>query len=111
MSKFARSADEIAYGITLDGTADTAGDVQYRGHVSYVELSHADGIKILAAFIGEDDAMTPTFLLNSALPVAVMVEEDSQGFVTVSYFEDLITGQNEFDVARRYYEEGMPEEI
>lgn len=76
--KFVSDADAYTYELSLDGTGETVGDVQYRGYAALVE------------FVSTKPLVVP-FPDGSAIGarrVGAIVEEDSQGFVAVLYYSD-----------------------
>lgn len=73
--KFGSEADAMVYELTLDGICGMLGDVQGPGHYCRLELD-GETAEAVAAEYGLDTA-----------PRWAIVEEDSQGFVTVHYFD------------------------
>ena len=84
--KFATEADEFIWTLSLSGCDDTMGDVQFgSGWFGYVELGH---------MLGDDEAATLGALGVTAK--AAILNEDSQGFVEVSYFDTLDEAEAEW---------------
>ena len=78
MGKFSNEADEMVYEISLDGCCETEGDVDGPGFFARVKLSPIQG-KLIASRLG--------FGADDTAPRSAIMEEDSQGFVTVHYFD------------------------
>lgn len=97
MGKFVNAADEYAYELSLDGRAETVGDVQYRGHFAGVEFSLEETTHLLSLPVDlftEEDVPFRAFAI---------VQEDTQGFVSVEFFTNESTYRATFsDISTEY---------
>ena len=91
LGKFSDCLTEALWTATMDGTAQTTGDVEYQGHLSMIIFPEVEDIKIE----------------TNGLPITVptgtyLVHEDSVGFVSLLTVPDGMTAGavfNEYDVA------------
>lgn len=77
--KFATDLDAYVYGMTLDGTCEEIGSVQFAGWAALVPFEERDGFRF---------ELDPPFAEMLQQYRGAIVSESSQGFVDVTYFED-----------------------
>jgi len=103
MGKFDSPITEVLFQLSLDGTAETVGDVSTWGAVHFGlgrvtrdELAAHHGVSLKGAGITAEDFPDDKFWI---------VHEDGQGFVDVSVFDDESTYRATLDhLERRWIE-------
>ena len=85
--KFDKVIDSYVYALSLDGCGEEAGDVQTTNHFCTVHLGREGAKAILDEAAREGDALTPEESRLVRSHFGAIIEENDQGFVTVSYFK------------------------
>lgn len=91
LGKFDSCAAEALWQMSLDGTDETTGDVDFEGHLTLIVLSD-----LYVETIEDGPAVT-------IWPGAYIVSEDSQGFVDLSTYAEVGLARVDFDAADERY--------